>query len=386
MPKLLVIIPDRLSAIVKKGEFSARYYNPGNLFDEVHILMTNDDQPDPAGLQETVGDGRLVLHNLPEPVFLPFPGHRFWYLNWWARDAVKLARKINPAMVRCHGNWLNGYLAHRIKYTLGIPYLVSMHTNPDEEVRKRISDKRAVAYWNGLRNVEEIVLRNANMVLPVYRPIIPYLESMGLNNYEVAYNVLNPNHLRRKTDYGLHSPVRLISVGRHFREKNPDNIIRALVKLPHAHLTLVGDGPYQERLEKLTRERGVAGRTSFLRAIPNDQLCAMLPEFDIFVVHTDYWEIGKAVLESLLTGLPVVINRRRGEPVPELQGDHVILVDNTPDGYSSALERLINDGVMRETLGRKAYAHARSHWAPSITEAKYVEIYKKILRENATDG
>ena len=66
MATLLVIVPDRISAIVEKGEYQPRYYNPGNLFDEVHILMTNDDRVDPADVQRTVGDARLYLHNLPE--------------------------------------------------------------------------------------------------------------------------------------------------------------------------------------------------------------------------------------------------------------------------------------------------------------------------------
>ena len=42
---LLVLIPDRLSDVVVKGEIEPAYYNLGQLFDVVHILMTNDDQP-----------------------------------------------------------------------------------------------------------------------------------------------------------------------------------------------------------------------------------------------------------------------------------------------------------------------------------------------------
>ena len=37
----------------------------------------------------------------------------------------------------------------------------------------------------------------------------------------------------------------------------------------------------------------------------------------MFVVHSDIWEVSKSVLEALLAGLPVIINRRKGEPVPE---------------------------------------------------------------------
>jgi len=65
--KLLVIIPDRLSALIEKGEVVTRYYNPGNLFDEVHIMMTNDDKPDPKLVQPMIGKAKLFLHNISPP-------------------------------------------------------------------------------------------------------------------------------------------------------------------------------------------------------------------------------------------------------------------------------------------------------------------------------
>ena len=66
MATLLVIVPDALSAIVKKGEFTERYYNPGNVFDEVHILMTNSDRVDSRDMQRTAGETKLHIHNLPD--------------------------------------------------------------------------------------------------------------------------------------------------------------------------------------------------------------------------------------------------------------------------------------------------------------------------------
>ena len=61
---LMVMVPDRLSELLTKGEIVDRYYNPGEVFDEVHIVMFNDDKPDPALVQRTVGSARLVLHNV----------------------------------------------------------------------------------------------------------------------------------------------------------------------------------------------------------------------------------------------------------------------------------------------------------------------------------
>ena len=151
--------------------------------------------------------------------------------------------------------------------------------------------------------------------------------------------------------------------------------------MPDVHLTLIGDGPYQGNLQRITQECDVENRVSFLKAINNDELCNQLSDYDIFVVHNEYLGIPKAVMEPLLTGLPVIANRRKGESVPELQDDHVLLVENTPEGYRDGLKKLIEDHEFREKLGRRAYEFAREKWAPAKTEAKYVEIYKKVMAQ-----
>ena len=113
----MVIVPDRLSEIVGKGEVTARYYNPGDLFSEIHLVMTNDDRPDPAAVQPMVGAARLVLHNLPagKRLFFESLGWRPWLLKGWTDKAVALAARIKPDLVRCHGAHLNALAARAIK-------------------------------------------------------------------------------------------------------------------------------------------------------------------------------------------------------------------------------------------------------------------------------
>ncbi len=382
MASLLVIIPDRLSELATKGEIISRYYNPGDLFDAVHILMTNDDRPDPESLAQTVGRARLHLHNLPLPSFVRTLGWRAWLLTAWVQAGVRLAREINPALIRAHGNYWNGYLAAQIKKRLHLPLVVSLHINPDVDLRGGTpwwpQWRRRLAF-EVMRQFEKETLRTADRVLPVYEPIRGYAEKNGAGRVEVCYNVINPDYLQKKESYALHRPPRIISVGRQFPRKNPDNLLRAVSRLPEVELTLVGDGPDHGYLQQVARDCGVSSRVVFHRAIPNDRLCGMLPDYDLFATHSEHWEIGKAVLEPLLTGLPVVLNRRRGEPVPELQGDFLLLVDNTPEGYFQALQRLLTDHAFREELGRKAYAHAQARWAPAVTEAKYADIYRSLL-------
>jgi glycosyltransferase involved in cell wall biosynthesis len=386
--RLLVIVSDRVSEILSKGEYQPGYYNPGDVFDEVHILMTNDDRPSLADLQRTAGRAILFVHNHPDNLNL-VNCRPSWLRNIrlrkWAQGGVDIARSIKPQLIRCHGSDWNAYLASRIEANLRIPYVVSLHINPDINPVRRIvkphlttKEKRHNAFYE---YIEYSGLHGADLVMPVYKPIVPYLKRQGIKRLEVCYNVLNNRYLRVKSDYGLHSPARIIYVGRLFEDKNPDNIMRALVRLPGVIFTIVGDGPIRLKLEQLAVDLGISGRVIFRPAVANDKLCELLVEQDIFAVHTEYWEISKSVLEALLTGLPIVINRRFGAPVPELEGDFVRMVDNSEEAYFQALNQLLTDHEGRAALGKRALAHARANWDPSITEARYAGIYRSFLEK-----
>ena len=62
---LFVIIPDKLNELINKGEITDRYYNPGNLYRNVHLILTNNDKPEKSLLNKTVGDAKLFIHNIP---------------------------------------------------------------------------------------------------------------------------------------------------------------------------------------------------------------------------------------------------------------------------------------------------------------------------------
>ena len=377
----MVIIPDILSNIIDKGEVTERYYNPGNYFSEVHLVLTNNDKPDPKSVQKMVGSAELHIYNLPSAnlMFFLSLGWRPFLLKPWAKKAQKLAKKIKPDMIRCHGGQLNSFAAAAIKKELDIPYVLSMHINPDEDVRGRAVSIIKKIVTNAYKTIESIGLLNADLVMPVYTPIIPYLKRLGVVKFEVCYNTLNPKYLSKKETYTLHDPIQIISVGRQFKEKNPENLIKAIALIPNAELTIVGNGVYHQHLIDVARECNIEDRVNFEKSITNDELCSRLKEFDIFATHTEYWEISKSVLEPLLTGLPVLLNRRNGQAVEELTKDICILVPNTIDAYHSALIKLIEDHSFREKLGKSAYNHAKKNWSPEKTEQKFIKIYKEIL-------
>ena len=298
--KLMVIINDNLSNIMKKGEVIDRYYNPGNLFSEVHLLLTNNDKPNIASVQRMVGDAKLYLYNMLDDkilFFLSF-GWNTILLKLFMQKPLKIAREVKPHLIRCHSAAVNIYVSYYLKKKMQIPYVVSLHINPDVDIRKSSNSLIKKIVFNFRKKIEKIGLLNADIVMPVYSPIVPYLKNLGVLKYEVCYNVINPKHLCKKNNYDINGRVKVISVGRQFLDKNPINLLKAVSRLENLELTIIGDGPYHRYLFNAAHTLGIANRVVFHKSIPNDQLCAMLPKFDIFATHSEYWEISKSVLEQ----------------------------------------------------------------------------------------
>lgn len=380
--KLLIVASDHVSAWTDKGEVIDRYYNPGNLFDEIHLLLINNDRPDKEKIQRMSGTAKAFIHNYPEPArfFTKTLGWQLPFITSWAKGCVPLIKKIGPDVIRCHGAHLNSYIASLAKSELKIPYVVSLHINPDENFRKAAKNFKDRIIFNCLKKIEKIGLRKSDLVLPVYSPIVPYLKALGISHYKVCYNVLNDEHLLRKTNYNTTDKFKVVSIGRQFEQKDPSHLISALKNFPNIEITFIGGGEYHERLKKHASQEKVDHQVKFIKAVSNDELCESLHTYDFLAIHTEHFEISKVVLECFLVGLPVLLNYRVGDQVPELTDEICLRVENSVQGFKEGLERMISSEEFRQKLGKKAYETAQEKWAPKKCEGAYVDVYKRFLK------
>jgi len=375
--RLLVIISDRLSDLVKKGEITARYYNPGEMFNEVHILMTNDDKVDPAAVQNTVGSAKLFLYNLPtgNRLFLRSLGWQPSLLKGWLDEGIGLARRIRPDLVRTHSSFIEGYLAKAIKDEIGTPYVISLHAIWDKDY---LISTKARIIKSFLKKFERVSFPSADCVITVYRSILGYAKTCGSKNVQLIYNAVAGDKIERKDSYKLSRPPRIVTINRQLKGKDPENIIRAIKDID-CHYVIIGDGEYHERLKNLAKSLGCRDKVEFIRAIPNDKLCKMLNTFDIMVSHCDYWGMPKTIMEAAIGGLPVIINKHPIEPVPEYEDGWLMPCDNTPDGYKTAIQSLLNNESLRTDYGQRARRYAMANFDPLEMENKIVAVYKKAL-------
>ena len=281
--RLTILVAEHISEWIDKGEVVDRYYNPGDLFDEVEIVLTNDDDPDPAAIQRLVGRATWSVSRFPTPpaFFYRTAGLRLSLVRRWAQPAVEHVLARRPALMRCHGSDLNGVIAAEVRRRAAIPFVLSLHTNPGESrrfvQRRWRHDPKAAILAAANAPIERIGLRHADCVICVYRYIVPWARSAGATRVEVIPNAVASGNVVAKRDYRLRDPPRVIVPGRQTHGKDPRPVIDAIARLPGVELLLIGDGDLHEALRERAAQRASSGRVHFQKRLPNTELMELLP-------------------------------------------------------------------------------------------------------------
>ncbi len=379
--KLLVIIPDRLSVLIHKGEVIEEYYNPGSFFDEVHIMMTNDDKPDPKYVQSMVGNAKLFIYNHPEPrgFFKKTLGWQPFLINDWLKAASNKFSMIRPDIIRCYGAHLNLMIALFLKRMLNIPLLVSLHTHPYLDAhRESLVLKDKIIKYCGLRLAN--YLREADLVLPVYKGIVDFLNKLDVKRYKILYNQVGTNIHDYKKDYKFNKIFKLVCVGQQIQNKNPINLICAIAQLDNVMLDIIGVGILNQDLKNLVKELNIEDRVHFIDAIPHTRLCQLLKTYDAFAACIDCVGLSKTVIEAFLSKLPVLLNWNSHVQVPELNESICLRVQDSIQGYITGIKSLKENQMLREQMAERAYQHAIVYWDPEKIQKEHVEIYKSYLK------
>jgi len=154
-------------------------------------------------------------------------------------------------------------------------------------------------------------------------------------------------------------PFRLLSVGRLSAPKGYPMLIEAVVLLRgrgrNVRLTLVGDGPERDTLEKLIALRAVGDAVRLAGACNHDRLADYYDASDAFVLSSFLEGVPVVLMEAMAMELPCVATWITG--IPELidQGVEGLLVaPASAAALATAVERLMDDPDEARRLGAAA--------------------------------
>ena len=162
-------------------------------------------------------------------------------------------------------------------------------------------------------------------------------------------------------------PLRLLTVGRLAGVKGQAVLLDAVAELAGrgvaVELTVAGDGPERERLERHAAALGVTGSVTFLGAVGQDRVAELYAGADAFCMSSFAEGVPTVLMEAMASGLPVVSTGIMG--IPELVEDGVtglLVPPARPDLLADALARLAADPDARRSMGaagRRAVVEGR---------------------------
>ena len=182
--KLVVFPTDPVESYARKGEVKQGYYNPGNFFDEIHIInLSNKEELDYSIISEMCGKAKCQIH---------FMG------PWTPTNILKLKKKtiqevkqIQPDAIRTYGLLFEGYFASRTAKKLNIPLIISLHDNYKEYFTfARVLNKKIIKwlffkFWQYL--VIPSIVNTASYIIAVYPYALKGVPVIKCT-YQVIYN------------------------------------------------------------------------------------------------------------------------------------------------------------------------------------------------------
>lgn len=226
--------------------------------------------------------------------------------NSWAFFAgFLLAEECQKSGVTLiHASWANGsataaWIASRIS---GIPFAFTGRAGdiyPQDGLLCEKSRDAAFIRTNNAANVSWI------------KNFCPDPEKIHL-----IYNSLYFNTREAAQRREARPPWKILAVGRLVRTKGFPYLLGAMARLKRENfpvtLTLVGDGPWRRRLERMCQRLRINDVVRMSGFVPNDQMARIMGEHDLLVmpsvIHSngDRDGIPNVIMEALVCGLPVV--------------------------------------------------------------------------------
>jgi glycosyltransferase involved in cell wall biosynthesis len=170
--------------------------------------------------------------------------------------------------------------------------------------------------------------------------------------------------------------VLIAHIGGIFPERDQLTLLQAFYELrktfPMVRLLMIGDGSGRADLESNAKKLGLGGSVTFTGY--NNEIGDYLQAVDIYVNPTLDEGFGIAVVEAMLSGIPVVLSDRGAHPeliIPDQTG--FLYPGGNSHALASRLRLLINDPAMSRRVGDAGRSHAQHRFSPHSYSTQYLE-------------
>lgn len=244
------------------------------------------------------------------------------------------------------------------------------------------------------KQIDLWALKPLHRILAVSPTIQRQLLAAGIKKHKVVLlvNAVDVNQFyKRKVDDGLRKKFGIYDgdfvVGTAARlspEKGIDDLIRAaqyvVAQCPQAKFLIVGDGPMQEALKKLTADLNLYNVVRF--AGYQDDMATIYNLMDLYASPSFQEEMPRSILEAAASERPIVATDVGGVSQIIKHGETGVLVPaKQPQKIAEEIIKLIQNPKMGEHYGSKARQWVGQKFSETEALRNMEKIYKEVFDE-----
>lgn len=375
--KLCVFPNDPLRSYYEKGEIKERYFNPKNIFDEIHVISLFDEDVEESKVRTVAGKADFKIHIVGKVTLLN--------KNKKKKEIIDIVKKINPDVIRAYNPLLQGWMAAQVKQELHLPLVISLHGDYNRDLRYQAMKKHDYKGYLKLQlskhTLEKFSLKSADEVIIIYKFIMDYALKMGATNINLIYNRVDLSRFspKIKLEQDKSKPV-IICVGRLIKEKNQECLIHAIKELD-VKLLLIGNGVEYDNLKRLVLSYKIKDKVQFETSVSHDKIHTYYAKSDIFALPIKYGGFAIPALEAAASGIPVILPKQKFDPEPDLINDFALLVENDPESFKEAIQKILSDKSFQMSLVQKGLKIVKEVSGEAMEE-KEKELYLKLLKKD----
>ena len=255
------------------------------------------------------------------------------------RDLRNVITAVQPAVVHTHlakADFLGSVAAAGRAPLVSTEHGIAAdsriyHRSGSKAALRRAMHRARIRRFDALIAVSESTRRE---MVKAWKPKVPI---------DVILNGVDPVEALRTTGH------RYLSLSRLAPEKRIDAVLRSFATVARAHpqasLTVAGEGPLREELDRLATELGIAGQVGFPGHVDPEQA---LSTHDVLVQLSAWENASYSILDAVNHGLGVAATPVGGNP--EILPEHCLADVNQPTRLVDILTKQASDLLARPGL------------------------------------
>ncbi len=311
--------------------------------------------------------------------------------------AIRIAKKYKPDVIHAHSPFTCGLIGDVVSFLTGIPTIYEMRGIWEDQHTSRYGMATTSLRYRGVRTLETLALKNADMCFPLSEALKVEIISRGIDADKI---VVVPNGVDTKKfapgppskelvdSYDLEGKLAIGYIGTFFNYEGLDLLAQAFetlaLKFPTLSLLLVGDGELMPKLKDFAAKSAYSDRIIFTGRIKNDLISDYYKLFDLLVLpRRDAREANLVTplkpLEIMSMAKPLVASDVGGHKEIVTDGvNGVLFHSGQVEDLVQKCEALISNQSYRLELGKRSRTWVENNRDWSLLIDRYVRVYQKL--------